>query len=249
VFPVLFTPHLPRISLGPSSPHLSSTLGLSCNKTPTTMSEHFRKSLLNRLPSLPPTRAPWADEPDGQSEQLDDNEGDDLGDLQPPSAIRRADQDLSPLSAGDYFDQALEIHPPGSDTKFRAYTTHATAVKDKPTVLVCHHGGGASGLSFATLAKQIKQKSSGELGTLTYDCRGHGEQSGHRAKLEALLMYKARPPRKAASLGTQTYPSTRCCRTFLVSSHTCTQIPRQLPHCLYVRSCRPRPFQNLIPSS
>ncbi|KAK1922072.1 putative structural constituent of ribosome [Papiliotrema laurentii] len=146
------------------------------------MSEHFRKSLLNRLPSLPPTRAPWADEPDGQSEQLDDNEGDDLGDLQPPSAIRRADQDLSPLSAGDYFDQALEIHPPGSDTKFRAYTTHATAVKDKPTVLVCHHGGGASGLSFATLAKQIKQKSSGELGTLTYDCRGHGKTTSEGGK-------------------------------------------------------------------
>jgi protein phosphatase methylesterase 1 len=43
------------------------------------------------------------------------------------------------------------------------------------TYLVCHHGAGAGGLSFAALAKEIKKKSNGELGVLAFDCRGHGE--------------------------------------------------------------------------
>lgn len=43
------------------------------------------------------------------------------------------------------------------------------------TYLVCHHGGGAGGLSFAALAKEVKTKSNGELGVLAYDCRAHGE--------------------------------------------------------------------------
>jgi protein phosphatase methylesterase 1 len=50
--------------------------------------------------------------------------------------------------------------------------------------MVCHHGAGASGLSFAALAKELKGQSGsrsstaedgGELGVLAYDARGHGE--------------------------------------------------------------------------
>jgi protein phosphatase methylesterase 1 len=43
------------------------------------------------------------------------------------------------------------------------------------TYLLCHHGAGSGGLSFAALAKEVKDKSNGELGVLTYDCRGHGQ--------------------------------------------------------------------------
>lgn len=42
------------------------------------------------------------------------------------------------------------------------------------TYLVCHHGGGASGLGFAPLAREVKAKSNGEMGVLAFDCRGHG---------------------------------------------------------------------------
>jgi protein phosphatase methylesterase 1 len=47
-------------------------------------SELFRKSVLNRLPAMPPTRAPWIqDDEQGEEEmeELDDEEGDNLGTL------------------------------------------------------------------------------------------------------------------------------------------------------------------------
>lgn len=39
---------------------------------------------------------------------------------------------------------------------------------------MCHHGAGASGLSFAPLAKEVREKDA-ELGVLAFDARGHGE--------------------------------------------------------------------------
>lgn len=91
-------------------------------------------------------------------------------------------QDLSPLSASGYFEQALEVNPPGSDTTFRVYLNPTEATKESKhgTYLICHHGGGSSALSFAALAKEIKAKSEGELGVLAYDCRGHGTWSNRR---------------------------------------------------------------------
>lgn len=41
-------------------------------------------------------------------------------------------------------------------------------------MLVCHHGAGASGLSFAALAKDLRDKDA-ELGVLAFDARGHGQ--------------------------------------------------------------------------
>lgn len=41
-------------------------------------------------------------------------------------------------------------------------------------MLVCHHGAGASGLSFAVLAKEVRDRDR-ELGVLSFDARGHGE--------------------------------------------------------------------------
>jgi len=92
------------------------------------------------------------------------------------SSSRAPQQDLSPLSASGYFEQALEVNPPGNDTTFRVYLNPTEATKESKhgTYLICHHGGGSSALSFAALAKEIKAKSNGELGVLTYDCRGHG---------------------------------------------------------------------------
>ena len=56
---------------------------------------------------------------------------------------------------------------------FRVYITPLT-IPQKGNLLVCHHGGGASGLSFAALAKAVSERSGGEMGVLSYDCRGHG---------------------------------------------------------------------------
>jgi protein phosphatase methylesterase 1 len=47
------------------------------------MSDNFRKSILNRLPAMPPpmapTRAPWAETDEDEMEELE--EGDHMGDL------------------------------------------------------------------------------------------------------------------------------------------------------------------------
>ncbi|ORY28140.1 putative structural constituent of ribosome [Naematelia encephala] len=162
------------------------------------MSEHFRKAVLSRLPDLPPTRAPWADAPD-EDEDTEELEDDQLGELGGASfaTSKRAADDLSPISASQFFTQALEVTPPSSDTTFRVYLTppvipatssssssSSSIASGTPlgqsqnrhgTVLVCHHGAGAGGLSFAALAKEIKEKSQGELGVVAWDGRGHGK--------------------------------------------------------------------------
>ena len=43
--------------------------------------------------------------------------------------------------------------------------------------MVCHHGAGWSGLTFAAFAKEVANLSEGECGVLALDCRGHGASS------------------------------------------------------------------------
>lgn len=91
-----------------------------------------------------------------------------------------AKKDIAPLSASEFFTQALEIAPPHSEATFRAYLSPPTTAPStnqrhqQGCYLVCHHGAGASGLSFAALAKEVQAKSDGELGVLAFDARGHG---------------------------------------------------------------------------
>ncbi|WRT70358.1 uncharacterized protein IL334_007356 [Kwoniella shivajii] len=145
------------------------------------MSEAFRRAMANKLPQLPQTKAPWAEEDEEEQEELEE-EGDDLGDLHAalPPATKYGSTDLSPLSASLFFSQALEVNPSSSSsTTFRVYLSPPTVStgngKGKGTYLICHHGAGASGLSFAALAKNVTEQSKGELGVLAYDCRGHGK--------------------------------------------------------------------------
>lgn len=42
------------------------------------------------------------------------------------------------------------------------------------TVMVCHHGAGYSGLSFACFAKEVAAMTNGECGVLAMDARRHG---------------------------------------------------------------------------
>ncbi|ODN81499.1 hypothetical protein L202_01921 [Cryptococcus amylolentus CBS 6039] len=191
------------------------------------MSDIFRKSLLNRLPDLPPTRAPWADEPlaegDDESEEVEElaEESEGIGELpagqmKPPKTRgpSKADmQDYSPLSASGYFDQAIEVQPTGSPCTFRVYLTPPSTTTSTPSslnappgpslgpgpapkiqtqqqtnphgiYLICHHGGGSGGLSFAALAKEVRRVSGGEMGVLAFDCRGHGKTRTEPVELE-----------------------------------------------------------------
>ncbi|WVO21083.1 protein phosphatase methylesterase 1 [Cryptococcus decagattii] len=179
------------------------------------MSDMFRKSMLNKLPQLPPTRAPWADEPDVEDidEEDEENEqGDAIGELGPVTMgpSKHNTQDYSPLSASTFFAQAAEVQPPSTPCTFRVYLTppnlptpSANAgtlpgpsgmrtqqqTNKHGTYLVCHHGGGASGLGFAPLAREVKAKGNSEMGVLAFDCRGHGKTSTRDPKLELDLSH------------------------------------------------------------
>jgi protein phosphatase methylesterase 1 len=102
--------------------------------------------------------------------------------------LARGTHDLSafsPISPASYFTQALEIDPASRNIVFRAYYTPSTlsgppdaqtGKRKRGSVLVCHHGGGSSGTTFACLARGVRECSKGELGVLAFDARDHGER-------------------------------------------------------------------------
>ncbi|KAG8949765.1 Protein with carboxyl methyl esterase activity [Tulasnella sp. 424] len=161
-----------------------------------------RIAKLPNLPPIPPpsTKAPWAT--DGEEEEgEEEDEVDGLGDLpssasapasktpaaaaprrRPPPSQRTADRlaAYTPISASSHFAQALSVAVPASGLDHRVYYTPpvpgaATATPDSSTVIVCHHGAGYTGLSFACLAQEITSITKGELGILSLDARSHGK--------------------------------------------------------------------------
>ncbi|KAI0706426.1 protein phosphatase methylesterase [Earliella scabrosa] len=144
------------------------------------MSDLFRSALqakFAKAPQLPPLP--------GEDDE-EDEAGDSLGSLPtgmgPPAAPSRTPRAprkhapnpaLTPISASGFFDQAMQVAVPASDLDVRAYYT--TPKFEDGTVMVCHHGAGYSGLTFACMAKEVTDMSKGECGVLSYDCRGHGK--------------------------------------------------------------------------
>ncbi|EUC58391.1 protein phosphatase methylesterase [Rhizoctonia solani AG-3 Rhs1AP] len=147
---------------------------------------------LSRQQAPPPqARAPWAfpeDELGGEEEEEEEEDG--LGDLPPvripgtgstpPHTNRRATrpaptQDFSPISASGLLTQAAQVSVVESGLDFRVYYTPSTAAGPEGTVLVCHHGAGYCGLSFASFAQEVTNLGGGELGMLIMDARGHGK--------------------------------------------------------------------------
>lgn len=89
---------------------------------------------------------------------------------------RTPNPELTPLSAAEYFSQALQVAVPASKLDVRIYYTPPKVTADETgTVMVCHHGAGFSALSFACFAKEVTQMSGGECGVLSVDGRRHGE--------------------------------------------------------------------------
>lgn len=88
------------------------------------------------------------------------------------SRPRQSTSSYAPISGSEYFSQATQVSVPDSKLEFRVYYTPPKFADG--TVMICHHGAGYSGLSFALLAKEIEKASDGECGVLAFDCRGHG---------------------------------------------------------------------------
>ena len=96
---------------------------------------------------------------------------------------RQPNPNLSPISAAGYFEQATQVTVPSSGLEFRVYYTPPKFADG--TVMVCHHGAGWSGLTFAAFAKEVATLSGGECGVLALDCRGHGAPSSTISRLIA----------------------------------------------------------------
>ncbi|KAH7104014.1 protein phosphatase methylesterase [Auriculariales sp. MPI-PUGE-AT-0066] len=160
------------------------------------MSSLARSAMSARLAKLPPM-------PPG-SEDAEGDESDGLGALPSSSSTRGAaarsrpspapgkfditagvprdekalgNPFYSPISAQGFFEQAVQVDVAAAGLDLRAYYTppKLSSSDAKGTVCVCHHGAGFSGLSFAHLARQLTQQTSGELGVLAFDARGHGK--------------------------------------------------------------------------
>lgn len=152
------------------------------------MSDLYRSAISARISRLPqlPTIAPFAEEEDEEDEEED--ETDMLGALpsMPPprhgparSSSRRhktPNPNFAPISAESYFTQAVEVTVPQTNLVHRVYYTPPTA--DDGTIMICHHGAGYSGLSFACFAKEVEEVTGGECGVLALDARRHGIYDG-----------------------------------------------------------------------
>lgn len=142
------------------------------------MSDLYRSAIHARLSKLPPMPPP---EDDDDYEEGEEEESDSLGALPftiPPTSSPRTQTNrtpnttYAPISAAAFFDKALEITVPASQLLFRTYYTPPKIPNG--TVMVCHHGAGYSGLSFACFAREVSQMSKGDCGVLSFDIRRHG---------------------------------------------------------------------------
>jgi len=91
-----------------------------------------------------------------------------------PKSKRAPNPNFSPISASGFFEDALQVSIPSRNLDCRIYYTPPKV--GNGTVMICHHGAGYSGLSFACLAKEITEMTKGECGVLSLDARRHGNK-------------------------------------------------------------------------
>jgi protein phosphatase methylesterase 1 len=155
------------------------------------MSSLYRSAISSRiakLPQLPPI--------DGPEDDDEGEENDALGALPtpvpapglgPPAMPRRTpaasrsrftkstpNPAFAPISASAYFSQALQVSVKSTQSDVRIYYTPPAALSIESSVMICHHGAGYSGLSFACFAKEVLEMTQGECGVLALDARRHG---------------------------------------------------------------------------
>jgi hypothetical protein len=83
-------------------------------------------------------------------------------------------REYAPISGSEFFEQAVEVDVQSSKLKTRVYYTPSQVPGSKGTVMICHHGAGYSGLSFACFSKEVTKLTDGECGVLSLDAREHG---------------------------------------------------------------------------
>ncbi|THH08116.1 hypothetical protein EW146_g9099 [Bondarzewia mesenterica] len=139
------------------------------------MSDLYRSAMQARIAKLPhlPIDASESDE----QEEAADSISSLPSSMGPPRPRREPNPALSPISASSYFTEALQISVPASQLDARVYYTPPRVAQGEGTgtIMVCHHGAGFSGLSFACFAKQVTEITAGECGVMSIDARRHGK--------------------------------------------------------------------------
>ena len=148
------------------------------------MSDLYRSAMHARIAKLPQLPDIPGDE-DGDEEK-DDSIGPlpSLSTESPSSSSsssrlpRTPNPEYAPISGASYFAEAVQVDVPASKLDIRVYyTPPQTTDGSAGSVMICHHGAGFAGLSFALFAKEITRLSKGALGVLSIDARRHGAHS------------------------------------------------------------------------
>ncbi|KAF5344906.1 hypothetical protein D9758_011578 [Tetrapyrgos nigripes] len=147
------------------------------------MSNLYRSALSARIAKLP-VEPPHFDGEDNE----EDEEADSLGSLpgsgmgppampamtrRPTKPKRDPNPEFSPISASSFFVEAVQVAVASRKLDCRVYYTPPKFANG--TVMICQHGAGFSGLSFACMAKEIADLSKGECGVMALDARRHGK--------------------------------------------------------------------------
>ncbi|TFY83903.1 hypothetical protein EWM64_g87 [Hericium alpestre] len=145
------------------------------------MSDLYRSALQARIAKLPQIPSDVAD--DDEAEESADDVGALPSAMAPPRTTPRPrkapNAAFTPISAAEYFKDAVQVAVPDSKLDMRVYYTPPRMPvgesESAGSVMICHHGAGFSGLSFACFAKEVTQMTSGECGVLALDARRHGK--------------------------------------------------------------------------
>jgi protein phosphatase methylesterase 1 len=143
------------------------------------MSDLYRSAIHARIAKLPQLPLDLLGEEEGDEES---EAADSIGTLPSISTsssasrlLRTPNPEYEPISGASYFSEAVQVSVPASKLDFRVYYAPPQTSDGSPgSVMVCHHGAGFAGLSFALFAKEVTSLSKGELGVLSIDARRHG---------------------------------------------------------------------------
>ncbi|KAK4499422.1 hypothetical protein PRZ48_009936 [Zasmidium cellare] len=158
------------------------------------MSDLFRQSVntpqpqnqnLRPKPTPIPTQGRSSSEYDDYSSSSDSSASSaaSVATVRPSSREHEA----PPTHWTNYFEQELFLERTEGEQvgRYHVYLTPPTDLKKGP-LFICHHGAGASGMSFAMFAQEIRKKLP-EAGILSLEARAHGSTIANATSGESII--------------------------------------------------------------
>lgn len=137
------------------------------------MSDLFRQSLNGAPPRLRPDPIALPEHDEYLSSDSSSSSADSAASV---NTVRPSSREQAALATHwtHYFSEELFLQKQDEQqtAKYHVYLTSPADVKKGP-LFICHHGAGASGLSFAMLAQDLRHRLPG-AGVLSLEARAHG---------------------------------------------------------------------------